>query len=111
MDWTTLYLSCLRFLVIIREQYEEWILIEARVEVVCDLSWTSFVFETTMEEARVEARESRLACSYDPAIPLPNAKDDDEGGIDQLEDSAWCDSAYNWDRDGEDYGDQGGDGH
>lgn len=48
-----------------------------------------------MEEARVEARESRLACSYDPAIPLPNAKDDDEGGIDQLEDSAWCDSAYN----------------
>lgn len=64
-----------------------------------------------MKEARVKAREARLDCGYDLAIPQPDTKDDDKGGIDQLEDSAWCDTASNQDEDGEDGGDQGGYDH
>lgn len=99
------------FLAIPREQYEEWIIAKARVEVVQELGWTGFIFEMAMEEARVKAHEARLACGHDPTIPQPNAEDNDDRCIDHLEDTSWCDSAYNQDEDGEEGGDQGGDGH
>lgn len=67
---------------ITRRQYEEWILTEARVEVVRELGQTGFVFETAMEEARVKVRKARLACVYEPATPQPDAEDDDEVGVD-----------------------------
>lgn len=89
-----------KFPAIPREQYEEWILAEARIEVIRELGQAGFVFETTMEEARVKAREARLACDYDSTTPQPDTETDDEGGVDQLEDSAWCDSAYNRNEEG-----------
>lgn len=40
-----------QFLTVPREQYEGWILAEARVEVVRELGQTGFVFEISLEEA------------------------------------------------------------
>lgn len=71
-----------------REQYDEWILAEARIEVVRELGQTSFVFKTSLEEARAKAHGAQLACSYDPDTPQPDVEDDEEGGFPNLEDSA-----------------------
>lgn len=76
-----------------------------------ELNRTDFFFETAIEEARVKARETRLACGYNPATPQTDTEEDDEGGVDQLADSAWYDSAYGRCEEEEDGGDQDGDGH
>lgn len=86
-----------------RKQYEEWIITEARVEVARVMGQASFVFETTMEEARAKAHDARLAYGYDPDTPQPDVQDNDEGGFPELEDSAWCHFAYN--RGGDEEGD------
>lgn len=88
-----------------RERYEEWILAEAQIEVVREMGQTGFVFETTLDEAEAKTRESLLACGYDPNIPQPDGEDSDKEYVDQLEGSAWCDSAYSQDEDGEGGGD------
>lgn len=60
-----------------------------------------FIFEIALDEARSKAREARLACGYDSDTPQSDADDKDEGGFDQLEDSAWCNYVYYHGKDGE----------
>lgn len=81
------------------EQYEEWILVEAQVEVIWDLGQTGFVYETTLEEARIKARDARLSCGYNPDTPQHDSEGDGEEDLPDLEDSASCDSAFGRDHD------------
>lgn len=78
---------------------------------ICDLNKMGFVYEMTFEEARVKAREAWLACDYDPTTLQANFEGGDKGDVDQFTDSAWCDSAYGRDEEGEDDKSRGGDGH
>lgn len=57
-----------------RELYEEWTHAEARLDVFRDLHVTCFIFEVAREDALVKARESQLACCYDPAMPRPGSR-------------------------------------
>lgn len=67
-----------------REQYEVWILDEARVEVVQVLVQKSFVYKTALKEAR----------GYDPGTPQPDADGNNEEYLPKLKYNIWCDSSY-----------------
>ncbi|XP_070046938.1 uncharacterized protein [Nicotiana tomentosiformis] len=45
-------------------------------------------FETAIEEARVKSREARLACNFDPDILQLDSEEVNEGGMEQLANSA-----------------------
>lgn len=59
----------------------------------CDLCVADVISEAVLEDARVKSCLAWLACDYDPDTPQPGEEDEDEG-IDRLEDDAWYDSVY-----------------
>lgn len=94
-----------------REQYEEWIHAEVRMDMIHDLNKVGSIFQAALEDARVKAREAWLSCNYDSATPQADSEEDEKEGVDRLGGSAWCDSAYGQGEDGEDIGGQDGDVH
>lgn len=66
-----------------------------------------FVYETALEEARIKARDARLACDYDSDTPQPDVEGDSKEYLPDLEDNTWCDSTFFRDDDEAGGGDQG----
>lgn len=58
-----------------------------------DLKRAGTVSEAFFEDARVKARGARVACGYDPAI-LEAGDDEEDAGMDHIEEDAWYEDAY-----------------
>lgn len=58
-----------------------------------DLHEAVSIFEAALEDDRVKAQKARVIYGYDSATPRPDVEDEEEG-IDRLEENAWYDSIY-----------------
>lgn len=90
---------------------DEWIHVEAPVDVFCDLNRAGSISVTSLEDARVKTSEARLTCDYDPSTPQPTSEEDEDQGVDWLADGAWFDSTYVQGENGEGVKGRDGDGH
>lgn len=91
--------------------YEEWIHVEAQLDVFHELHTTCSISGVAFEDTRVKARKARLACGYDPTMPRPGEENENkEDTMDRLEEDGWYDSIYPQGEDDEDAGSRDGDG-
>lgn len=75
------------FLKIPRGRYEDSIVVQARLDVICDLKNTSCNFKTAIEEARDKAHEAWLGYDFDLDTPRPDFEESN-GDVDQFADNA-----------------------